>query len=233
MTSAPCRVIVVHDDPVIAAGLCAVLGDAGDLAVEHRPRAGCDDGGPPHEALRAAQAIVADHAGGLALLRDAAADPQRWRGRVPNVLVYTPLDREVEVRDAIRAGVRGYLLQGAPAAEIIAGARLVAQGARHLSDAVGACVADSLVRDALTHRESEVMTLVAQGLANKAIAHELRIATSTVKAHVRVILEKLDATSRTHAVAVAARRGLVQDEGARWPAPAAARARPAALHGNA
>jgi two-component system NarL family response regulator len=60
-----------------------------------------------------------------------------------------------------------------------------------------------------TNRELEILTLLAKGKSNKLIARELNISEGTVKTHVKSILEKLDATSRTEAVAVAARRGLI------------------------
>jgi DNA-binding NarL/FixJ family response regulator len=70
-------------------------------------------------------------------------------------------------------------------------------------------MADSLTREALTAREAEVLDLLACGQCNKSIARQLDIAVGTVKAHVKAIMAKLDASSRTQAVSVAAQRGLV------------------------
>ena len=70
-------------------------------------------------------------------------------------------------------------------------------------------MADSLTRDALTARESDVLHLLALGHCNKSIARDLAITVGTVKGHLRAIFSKLQASSRTEAVGIAARRGLV------------------------
>jgi DNA-binding NarL/FixJ family response regulator len=85
----------------------------------------------------------------------------------------------------------------------------LSQGQRYLAHSVSRRIADSLTRERLTTRETQVLNLLTTGSCNKAIAKELGIAVGTVKVHVKGILEKLDATTRTHAVIVAAQRGLV------------------------
>jgi DNA-binding NarL/FixJ family response regulator len=78
-----------------------------------------------------------------------------------------------------------------------------------VSPEVAAKLASRISEEELTNRELEILTLLAEGKSNKLIARELNISEGTVKTHVKSILEKLDATSRTEAVAVAARRGLI------------------------
>jgi DNA-binding CsgD family transcriptional regulator len=73
-------------------------------------------------------------------------------------------------------------------------------------------MADSLSHEALTERESDVLELLCDGLSNKLIARRLNLAVGTVKAHLRGILAKLEARSRTHAVLVAVERGLVRKD---------------------
>lgn len=124
-------------------------------------------------------------------------------------MAVTQIRSEWDVRAAMNAGVDGYVLQGCPLEELIHGVRMLAQGSRYLCPAVVHLIADSLTREALTSRETDVLGLLAQGASNKLIAHQLGIAVGTVKAHMRSIMDKLDATTRAHVVTVACRRGLV------------------------
>lgn len=206
----PVRVVVVHDDPVMAAGLVAVLQAAGDLRVAARavydalasfPFGGVD-----------ADVVVADYRTGLACLEQAGRAVPGRGIRLPKVMVVTLLDRAEDVRSAMRAGVLGYVRQGAPVEDLIHGVRQLARGSRYLGDTVAQRIADSLTREGLTTRETEVLHLLTRGLANKAIARDLGIAVGTVKTHVKGILDKLDARSRTHAVAVATELGLVHSD---------------------
>jgi DNA-binding NarL/FixJ family response regulator len=206
----PFSVLVAHDDPVIAAGLAAVLQEAGDLCVAVRAS---------HASLESfapcwidADVVVADYRSGLACLEQATQAVPGRGVRPPKVMVLTMLYREEDIRSAMRAGVRGYMLQGSPVEELINGVRLLARGSRYLCDTVAQRIADSLTREELTCRETEVLHLLTRGFANKSIARELGIAIGTVKTHVKGILDKLDARTRTHAVAVAAERGLVHGE---------------------
>lgn len=89
--------------------------------------------------------------------------------------------------------------------ELVVVARLASRG-RALRDAGPSIAAD---RPALTHREQEILSLLADGLGNKQIAARLGISTSTVKTHLELLYEKLDAASRTEAVAAAIRLGLL------------------------
>ncbi len=94
--------------------------------------------------------------------------------------------------------------------ELIEGVTAVANGLRYLSRSVAQRMADSLTRASLTSREVQVLSLVALGASNKAIARELRIEMRTVKSHMTSIMSKLGATSRTQAAGIAAARGLVE-----------------------
>jgi len=189
---------IMHEDPVMAAGLRAILGDHAEFAVS--THAACP------QALSVAHVVVADYQSGIAAARQA---PQERYSPVRRVLIVTQFDKEWEVRMAMDSGVHGYLLQGCSADELVKAARLLSQGLRYLSESVTRCVADSLSRESLTGRETDVLRLLAQGCCNKSIARELGIGVGTVKTHVKGLMSKLDATARTHAVVVATQRGLI------------------------
>jgi DNA-binding NarL/FixJ family response regulator len=139
------------------------------------------------------------------------------RPEMPIVMLTVSEDEE-DLFAAIRAGARGYLLKDLEAAQLHAMIDAVARGEaaitpataariiRHLSTMSGA---DGSARDALTARELEVLRLVTAGRRNKEIAAELGISENTAKYHLRNILEKLHAESRTEVAARAIREGLV------------------------
>jgi DNA-binding NarL/FixJ family response regulator len=195
--SSPCRVAVQHEDPVVAAGLRALLGGLPDLQLL-----------PPAAPAGSAAVVVADYRSALALHTLAQLEAHAGRPAA-RVMVFTSAGREREVRCALDAGLHGYLLQGCTGEEIAAGVRALVRGERYLCAAALQCLADSLAHRPLTGREADVLQGLAQGLGNKAIGRALGIAEGTVKAHVKAVLDKLQARTRTQAVVVAAQRGLV------------------------
>jgi DNA-binding NarL/FixJ family response regulator len=120
---------------------------------------------------------------------------------------------------ALRAGARGYLFKETAAEELLATLRAVSQGLTVLHPAAAQAALGGRERaptlaagapgETLTARELEVLTLLAQGLPNKTIASRLHLSEHTVKFHVASIIGKLGVASRTEAVTVAARQGLI------------------------
>jgi len=196
------RVLVMHPDPILSAGLVAALGQHPGFDVLLR------DGDPTGSAGERIDVVVADYDSAMRL-----ADPETQTDipGEPRVLVITSNDREADIRRAIEAGIYGYLLVGGPLKELIDGVAAVASGLRYMSVAVAQRMADSLTRARLTSREIEVLRLLVVGQPNKAIARELSIELGTVKSHVSTIMTKLGASSRTQAARIAASRGLVAD----------------------
>jgi DNA-binding NarL/FixJ family response regulator len=192
LPAARIQVRVAHPDPLLALGLAAALGQ--QAGIELAP-AGMAD------------VVLTDYAGGLALAGTVRAGARP--GRPPaRILVLAAQDREQEVRTALERGVHGYLLAGSRVDDLLEGVRALAQGQRYLSLAAAQRMADSMTREHLTGRESDVLGLLVQGCCNKTIARQLEIAVGTVKAHVKGIMAKLQANSRTQVVSIAMARGL-------------------------
>jgi DNA-binding NarL/FixJ family response regulator len=197
----PISVLVMHADPLIAIGLAAALRQRLEFTVlvhkgDDAPAKGID-------------VVVTDYQDGVELV---SAPSKRLPSlKAARVLVMTTHNREYEVRLALEAGVHGYLLLGCPIQELIAGVNALGRGSRYLCLAVAQRMAESLTREALTQREGDVLRLLVRGQCNKSIAKQLDIAVGTVKAHVKAIMGKLDASSRTQAASVAAQRGLIDD----------------------
>jgi DNA-binding NarL/FixJ family response regulator len=120
-------------------------------------------------------------------------------------------DREHDVRAAIEAGVDGYLPLACSIDELVAGLRTLGRGDRYVSQHAAQKMVDSMMRESLTMRETDVLRLVAQGQCNKSIARELDITLGTVKSHLGSIFGKLSCSSRTQAIGIAIERGLIDE----------------------
>ena len=218
MPTAKITVLVLHQNPLVSAGLAAALGPQSDIEVKLHDTTQPGPRGDALATLRTARlcqrpidVVIADYSGGLQLLAQAQDDPQFGSRHLPRVLIVSPRQSELEIRQALECGARGYLQLGCRLEELVAGVRTLHHGLRHLGELAAQRIAESLTHKPLTEREAEVLRLIAIGLPNKLIATRLGIAVGTVKAHTKGILGKLEAGSRTEAVAVAGRRGLLPD----------------------
>jgi DNA-binding NarL/FixJ family response regulator len=125
------------------------------------------------------------------------------------VVLFGMDDEEQTFLKAIRLGVRGYLLQDASSAEIIAAIRGVADGRAEFRERAVIDDAGSSLKIGLTYRQRELIGLVAKGLTNKEIAAKLNLSEFTVKNHVHRIMRHVEAASRQEAVDFARARGLL------------------------
>jgi DNA-binding NarL/FixJ family response regulator len=139
---------------------------------------------------------------------------RRLRERDPRakVIVLTTYDTDDEISRALKAGAKAYVLKDISADDLITCIRDVLAGKTYLAPAAAAKLAEGVTRVQLTPRELSTLRLLADGKANKEIANELGISERTVKTHLGHLFEKLGVTSRTEAVKVATRRGLVRLE---------------------
>jgi DNA-binding NarL/FixJ family response regulator len=125
------------------------------------------------------------------------------------IIVLTTHTGDSLVSRAMKAGARAYLLKSAVRKELLDTVRAVHVGQKRVSPELAAEIAEHAADSVLTPREVEVLRLVAGGNANKEVAARLSLTEETVKAHVRNILGKLGANDRTHAVAIAVKRGII------------------------
>jgi DNA-binding NarL/FixJ family response regulator len=126
------------------------------------------------------------------------------------VIMLTTFEGDVDIRRALEAGARGYLLKNMPPKDLVEVIRQVHAGKKRIPAEVAAHLADYYGDDALTEREIDVLQHIAGGNRNRDIAERLFISEETVKVHVKHIMEKLGASDRTQAVAIAVRRGIIQ-----------------------
>jgi len=207
------RIVVADDHPVVREGLVAMLETQPDFAIVARAATGSDALGAvasmdPDVLLLDLEMPPPD---GVAVLRTLRESGARVR-----VIVFTVFDTDERIIAAVEAGAAGYLLKGAPRADVFAAVRVVAAGGSLLAPLAASAVLRRVrgettapTAPALTAREQAVLEHLARGLANKQIAAQLGISERTVKFHVSALFAKLGATNRTEAVARAAQAGLI------------------------
>ncbi|UXH76166.1 response regulator transcription factor [Roseateles amylovorans] len=194
------RVLVLYNESIVAAGLCAALAQQPDLELHDGAQADASGG--------AFDVVVCDYETGMALAQEDGQRPGK-PGAEPPALILTSLSSEAAVVQAMARGVQGYVLLGGALEELLSGIRELARGKRYMSQAVAHRIVESMGRESLTLRETEVLQLLGRGQCNKSIARDMDISLGTVKTHVKAVMAKLGADSRMHAVTVAAHRGLI------------------------
>ena len=208
------RVRVAHPEPLVHRGMVATLRADSRFQVDEQ-RLGA--GEPPIFEAVPLQVLVTDLPLGItaALHRDSSA---------PAVLVLSHLQGELSIRGALERGVKGYLTHDCLPEQLVDAVMALARGQRYLQGRVVQRLADTVAQDLPTPREIDVLRLMATGLCNKAIAAELNIGCGTVKTHVKALLDKLGAPTRTAAADIAKRRGLLDSIVDDW-VPASGRRR--------
>ncbi|MEU2081017.1 response regulator transcription factor [Streptomyces albus] len=210
MTGSPIRLLIADDHPVVRAGLRAVLETEEDIAV-------VAEAATAEEAVARARqggvdVVLMDLQFGAGMTGAQATAAITARPGAPRVLVVTTYGTDADTLPAIEAGATGYLLKDAPPEELAAAVRTAAAGRTTLAPAV----ADRLMQrlrsphSSLTQRETEVLSLVAEGLSNQGIGRRLHLTEGTVKSHLARIFAKLGVESRTAAVATATDLGLIR-----------------------
>ncbi|MGF6711125.1 DNA-binding NarL/FixJ family response regulator [Luteibacter sp. W1I16] len=201
------RIMTVDDHPLLREGIAAVLegqeelelvaeASSGEEAIEryrtHRPDLTLMD-------------LQMPGIGGIAAIEAIRAEFPDAR-----ILVLTTYRGDVQALRAFRAGAQGYLLKSELRKDMLVTIRQIMEGKRRVPEEIAQEMAGHADDDELTPRETQVLTHVARGEANRDVAGALGIAEETVKAHMKSILAKLQANDRTHAVAIALRRGIIE-----------------------
>ena len=201
------RILVAEDHTIVRDGLIAVIKQGPDMTVvadtgdgqravelwkQHRPDVTLMD-------LRMPGSDGVD-----AIYQIRAADPNA------RIIVLTTYDGDEDIYRGMRAGAKSYLLKDVRREELFQCIHEVHVGKTFLPPAIAAKLAERLPAEELTARESEVLRLLAEGKPNKIIGADLAISEVTVKSHVQSVFRKLNVLSRTEAIAVASRKGLLR-----------------------
>ena len=201
------RVLIADDHAVVREGLVAMINRQPDMRVVAEAQDGVEavrqwSEQRPDVSLMDLRMPRLDGVGFISQVR--TLDPKA------RILILTTFDGDEDIYRGMRAGAKAYLLKDAPREQLLDCIRAVHAGDTFLPPNVAAKLAAQVSGERLTDRELEILALMADGQSNKSIARKLDISEGTVKTHVKSVLFKLGATSRTEAAAIAARRGLVQ-----------------------
>jgi DNA-binding NarL/FixJ family response regulator len=219
------RCLIADDQAMVREGLAAMLAAEPGIMVAGQAVDGADAVRQarrldPDVVLMDVRMPVMDGLEAARQILTAAADPGR-----PRVLMLTTFDLDEYVYEALRAGASGFVLKDATTAELIHAVTVVAAGEALLAPSVTRRLITDFTRkppavpavpaalDVLTSRETEVLTLIAQGMSNTQISDTLCIAGETTRTHIKRILSKLGLRDRAQAVVIAYETGLVTPGG--------------------
>ena len=203
----PIRIFSVDDHPLLREGIGAIINNQPDMQLVCEASTGGDAIQKFREHLPDITLMdlrLPDMSGIDALIAIRAEFPEA------RVVMLTTFEGDVEIQRALAAGARGYVLKSMPPRELVEVIRQVHAGKKRVPSEVAAHLVEHLGEEELTPREIDVLRHVAGGNRNRDIAERLFISEETVKVHIKHIMEKLGASDRTQAVAIALRRGIIQ-----------------------
>jgi DNA-binding NarL/FixJ family response regulator len=201
------RVLSVDDHPLLSEGIATMINNEPDMQLVASASCG-REGIQKHRELRPDITLMdlrlPDLSGIDVMLAIRAEFPDA------RIILLTMFAGDVEIQRALEAGARGYLLKNMSPEQMVETIRQVHNGKKHVPPQIASELAEHLADEPLTNREVDVLRHVSGGNRNRDIAERLFIAEETVKVHIKHIMEKLGASDRTHAMAIAARRGFIQ-----------------------
>lgn len=204
--AAAVSVLLVDDHLLMREGVRAVVGTQSDIRIIGEAASGAEaiaefERLKPDIVLMDLQ--MPDMSGVDAIIAIKAKAPDA------RIIVLTTFSGDGRAIKALRAGAAGYLLKASLRNELLDAIRSVFDGGKHLDATVATAIAMHVLDDPLSEREVKVLSLAAAGNSNKQIATKLQISEETVKGHLKQVYAKLGANDRTHAVTLAAKRGLI------------------------
>lgn len=200
-------IVIADDHPLIRAGMASLLQSTGSFALLGQASDG-EQAVDLYQRLRPEILLMDMSMPGC----DGIKATQRIRRQHPQarIIILSAHEGDEVVHRAMRAGSSGYLLKSAPFAELLDCIACVLAGRQYLAQGLSAKLAGRVHGSDLSTREQEILVHLATGMSNKLIARVAGIGVGTVKFHINNILAKLDAASRTEAVMLASRRGMLQ-----------------------
>lgn len=203
------KILVVEDHYVVRKGLVTLLGFTQGFRVVGEAADGIEAVAQFHTCKPDVTLIDLRLPGrsGIEMIQSVCQESEQAR-----FIVLTTHDGDEDIRRALRAGVRGYLLKGVTADELVTAIRMVYEGKRYVPAEIAESLAMRFGAKELTPRETDVLEQIVLGHSNRAIANKLHVSEATVKTHINSLLSKLGVSDRTQAATAAILRGIVSLE---------------------
>ena len=201
------RILSVDDHPLLREGIAAIINNQPDMQMVSQAANSHDaleQFRKHHPDVTLMDLRLPDMSGIDTMAAIRAEFPEA------RIIILTTFEGDVEIKRALEAGARGYMLKSTPPKELVEVIRQVHAGKKRTPPQLAAQLAEHMSDEALTEREIEVLGQIAGGNRNRDIADRLFISEETVKVHIKHIMEKLGASDRTQAVAIGIRRGIIQ-----------------------
>jgi len=203
----PIRVLCVDDHPFMREGLSAIINSQADIKVVANAATGAE-----------AVERFREHQPDVTLMDLRLPDMSgidvmfaiRTEFSEARVIMLTTSEGDIEIQRALRGGARGYMLKSTAPQNLLDAIRQVYAGKTIVSPEAASQLVEHMGDQPLTSREVEVLRHVAGGNRNRDIAETLSISEETVKVHLKHIMDKLGASDRTQAIAIAVRRGIME-----------------------
>jgi DNA-binding NarL/FixJ family response regulator len=201
------RIFSVDDHPLLREGIAVIINNQPDMLMVAQAATGGEAiqmFRQHHPDITLMDLRLPDMSGIDALIAIRAEFPEA------HIIMLTTFEGDVEIQHALKAGARGYLLKSTPPKDLVETIRHVHAGKKGIPSHIAERLAEHITDEALTGREIDVLRHIAGGNRNRDIAEKLFISEETVKVHIKHIMDKLGASDRTQAVAIALRRGIIQ-----------------------
>ena len=201
------KVLIADDHSIVRMGLVSLLGTAKNIQIVGEAVDGVD---AVRKTLKLKPDIVIMD---LVMPRkDGIAATEEIHSAAPGVkiLILTTFGTSDDIARALKAGATGAIMKSATNRELLSAIQTVAAGQEVVSAEVEGLMRNDPPIPELSPRQSEILESITRGLTNKEIAIQFDISLESVKSHVKVILEKLDAASRTEAASIAQRKKLLK-----------------------
>ena len=200
------RVLSVDDHPLLREGIATLINNQPDMCIVGEASSGreaLERFRELHPDITLMDVRLPDMSGIDAMIAIRKEFPES------RIIMLTTSEGDVEIQRALEGGAKGYMLKSMPPKDLVEAIRQVHAGKKRIPPSIAAHLAEHYSDEALTAREIEVLQQIAGGNRNRDIAEKLFISEETVKVHIKHIMDKLGASDRTQAVAIAVRRGII------------------------